>query len=351
MLDTSLLPETLNLGWRKTKMFGALSFWPFLFMATSVRWYAFFLHLIRLLSGWVLIGCSSLSAFLCISISLHYCTLFIPVFSRATYLSLSVCCSLFLLMQSSTVCGRSWHGCHVSIWRCAVDGIEHMWATLTGGGLWRSHHVISGTENTSAAEQRSRRRIRTDIIRLRKGTEERNKEQEMMLCPFCVYCACLYPCALGPGCLGLSTDVSRSWQIGKVHSNASVRCLFWIARATLTNWLCLNVCVTRSINLLLTRKHNAFTANVGYDSCCFHSVHTPASKMRRKTPSALFPHNPSQCTDLFWLFLSKLGQWNHFVKPLLFFFSLWVCESYQSLTLFISVHIVLRKKATLNYSH
>ena len=66
------------------------------------------------------------------------------------------------------------------------------------------------------------RRIRTDIIRLRKGKGE--KEQEMVLSTLCPLWSSVHVCVcdLAPSWLGLSTDVSRTWHKGQIHSYASV---------------------------------------------------------------------------------------------------------------------------------
>lgn len=66
------------------------------------------------------------------------------------------------------------------------------------------------------------RRIRTDIIRLRKGDRVKKEEKNKRWSTLCPLWSSVLVCVLAPSWLGLSTDVSQTWQKGQVHSHASV---------------------------------------------------------------------------------------------------------------------------------
>lgn len=108
-----------------------------------------------------------------LSHALSHVSVFFWMFSLVSFTQLlSVNPSLF--RQRHCVCARSWHGSHASIWKCSGDDIEHMWPQLAG---WRRRgdHTMSLVAVRMPALQckGGERRIRTDIIRLRK--EEKNE--------------------------------------------------------------------------------------------------------------------------------------------------------------------------------
>lgn len=200
----------------------------------------------------------TLSLFHSVHLSL---ALFLAVYSLVFHptisVSLSVLVSPSLPLQRLCVCVRAWHGWHASIWKCSGDDIEHMWPQLAGWGLCGDHTVSLVAVRMPALQCKGgERRIRTDIIRLRKGERVKKEDKSKRWCwVHCVLrgaqCVCVYS---GP-------QLVRSERWCKLNlaerpgtlSRFSVHSVFALnltpSGPTSTNWFCLKLCITGSVRI------------------------------------------------------------------------------------------------------